>query len=523
MVTMAAMQGPTLTLLFFFMVAYVPSRHAQGVLSIPECANRRLFWIGQNNQYSLTCTGLAVQSSIYWSISSPLTNGTEIRLGECKKCHPNCATTNCTVVGRDYAISRRRSGITTLRFVNNFTQNQGALIKCSEWNNLTRAFCTTKSIHATTTPQLILTECNNGVLEIRPTHTVSLTCSGLWPRSNIYWTLTGPSTNHTEVRLADCPLCYPNCLATPCQVYKDRYTISRPSYDVTLLENVYLNDDDTIKCSQLNNESSARPTCTIRTAYQLAQCEHGQLDVSAEEPWTAITCEGLSSFHGITWSLTDSPNQTTELASCAACADCDNACSAASAEVVVSRTSDVSQLRIVGNVTEKDQSTVTCVRRDGATRDSCRLHVLPGVRDVSLSDTFPAAAVGGGIAAALVVVAVVVGVVFFMGKRRSQSWKSSSQSTSLESKVYENEVVTSESAAETGPYDRLQMSDVGLNCEYGALGNMINNTGLQPHAGQPGIYDNLQVSDVGQASTYSVIGRTENTSRCEGGDYEIPS
>ncbi|KAK7106420.1 uncharacterized protein [Littorina saxatilis] len=522
---MAAMQGLKVTLLLPFLATNLFSGQAQSVFDIPQCANRRLFTIGRDNQFSITCTGLQTRSYIYWSISSPLTNGTEIRLGECVSCYPNCTTTNCSIFNsRDYSITRHQSDVTTLTFVDNLEQNQGALIKCSQLNNATnaQAYCATAFLNATRRSQFNITECNNGAIEILPNQTVNLTCTGLWPLSNIYWSLTGPSTNHTEVSLGDCPSCYPTCDSTPCDVPDNRYLISRPRYDVTVVEDAHLNDSVTFKCSQLNNATTAQSSCTIhiRKAYQLPQCEDGQLDVSAEEPWTAIRCEGLRSYHNITWTLTDPDNQTTDIASCTVYSDRNNACSAASAEFVVSRTRDVSELRIVGNVREKDNNTVICVKQDGATGDSCRLRVISEEQDSPLPDKFPAAAVGGGVAAAVVVVVIVVVVVVFVKlKRRSHSSESGPQSTGLEPVIYENPVDSSESAA-GGSYDSLQMSDVGLSSEYSAIGN--TNTGSQPQAGQPTHYDSLQVSDIGQVSTYSVIGDNKNTSHCAGGDYEIP-
>ncbi|XP_070203196.1 uncharacterized protein [Littorina saxatilis] len=350
---------------------------AQSVFSIPQCERDKLFTIGRDGQLSMTCTGLFNLSNIYWSITSP--TGTEIRLGECETCSPNCRTTNCTGVNNgDYSITRPRSGVTTLTFVDDFEQNHGALIKCSQLNNNTnaQAYCATELINATRLPEFKMLECGNGVLEVPPNQTVSLTCTGLWPLSNIYWSLTGPSTNHTEVRLADCPLCFPNCNSTPCNIPSGIYSISRHRSDVTLLDVVHLDDDDTIKCSQLNNESTAQSNCKIRTAYQLPQCQDGQLDVSAEKPWTVIRCEGLSSFHNTIWTLTDSANQTTDVANCTACSDCNNACDTTTDDVIASRSSRHSELRIVGNVREKDKSAVTCVRQDGATGDSCRLQVI---------------------------------------------------------------------------------------------------------------------------------------------------
>ncbi|XP_070202640.1 uncharacterized protein [Littorina saxatilis] len=381
---MEAKQEHTTTLLFFVLVVCVLSGQAQSVFDIPQCANRGVFTIGRDNQFSITCTGLHTLSNIYWSISSPLTNGTEIRLGECATCYPNCANTDCSNSNsRDYSITRNQSDVTTLTFVDNLEQNEGALIKCSQRNNNTKsqAYCATAFINATHRPQFKLTECTNGVLEILPSQTVNLTCTGLWPGSNIYWSLTGPSTNHTEVRLGDCPLCFPKCSSTPCNIPKGIYSISRHRYDVTVLDNVHLDDGDTITCSQWNNESTAQSTCTIRTAgaYQLPQCQDGQLDVSAVEPWTAIMCEGLRSYHTITWTLTDSANLTTEIAGC------NSACYVTTDDVIVSRTEAASELKITGKMLEKNKNIVTCGRQDGATGVSCRLRVFDGPSNITLS------------------------------------------------------------------------------------------------------------------------------------------
>ncbi|XP_070202642.1 uncharacterized protein [Littorina saxatilis] len=490
---MEAKQEHTTTLLFFVLVVCVLSGQAQSVFDIPQCANRGVFTIGRDNQFSITCTGLHTLSNIYWSISSPLTNGTEIRLGECATCYPNCANTDCSNSNsRDYSITRNQSDVTTLTFVDNLEQNEGALIKCSQRNNNTKsqAYCATAFINATHRPQFKLTECTNGVLEILPSQTVNLTCTGLWPGSNIYWSLTGPSTNHTEVRLGDCPLCFPKCSSTPCNIPKGIYSISRHRYDVTVLDNVHLDDGDTITCSQWNNESTAQSTCTIRTAgaYQLPQCQDGQLDVSAVEPWTAIMCEGLRSYHTITWTLTDSANLTTEIAGC------NSACYVTTDDVIVSRTEAASELKITGKMLEKNKNIVTCGRQDGATGVSCRLRVFGAA-----SSAFPLIAAAGGGGAALLLIIIVIVVVVIVASKRKKQRKRQAKS--------DGNVNASYNAAAGDPYDSLQMSHVGLSSEYSAIGN--TNTGSQPQAAAAGDpYGSLRMSDVGLSSEYSAIGNT---------------
>eukprot|EP00916_Digyalum_oweni_P003890 GHVL01006923.1.p1 GENE.GHVL01006923.1~~GHVL01006923.1.p1 ORF type:complete len:398 (-),score=8.35 GHVL01006923.1:284-1477(-) len=369
------------------------------------------------------------------------------------------------------------------------------------------------------------TQCSRfGVFEVADNQKVSLTVTGLNQIWSIYWSVSGPSTNGTEIRLGNCKTCYTNCSSTHCTELGDkRFNISRPESRATTLRfvgDVAGIDGSTVKCAQFNNNSIATCNISVLKDYTLSHCEQDELDVTDSEPWKTITCHNLKDHHNISWTITDPNNHSTKLATCQACTECSNACRTSTDDVTVSRTGSVSELRIVGKVGYKNNSKLTCGREDGVLQASCRIRVMLEEQELFLPNSFPAAAVGGGGVVAGVVVIVVVVVVFFKWRSCSKHSKSSPQITGMESEVYENPVVSSESST-AGPYDSLRMSDVGLSSEYSAIGN--TNTGSQPQTGQPGTYDSLQMADVGQVSTYSAPDhRDHSTPNYEGGDYEIP-
>eukprot|EP00916_Digyalum_oweni_P003889 GHVL01006921.1.p1 GENE.GHVL01006921.1~~GHVL01006921.1.p1 ORF type:complete len:326 (-),score=2.46 GHVL01006921.1:463-1440(-) len=275
------------------------------------------------------------------------------------------------------------------------------------------------------------TQCSRfGVFEVADNQKVSLTVTGLEQNWNIYWSVSGPSTNGTEIRLGTCETCNPNCSSTNCtELGDERFDITRPESRTTTLRfvgDVESIDGSTVKCAQSNLNSMATCIISVLKDYKLSHCEQDELEVTDSEPWTTITCHNLKDHHNISWTITDPNNHSTEVATCQACTECSNACRTSTDDVTVSRTGNVSELRIVGKVMEKDNSKLTCGREDGSLQAFCRIRVTLKEQELFLPNSFPAAAVGGGVVAGVVVIVVVV-VVFF--KWRIPGWNQKSTKT----------------------------------------------------------------------------------------------
>ncbi|XP_070201145.1 uncharacterized protein [Littorina saxatilis] len=254
------MRRSTVVSLFHLLLFCVLSEQK---FSITGCQKETAYDVLDNNQSSLTCTGLHALSNIYWSFTGPSSNGTEIKLGECYACNTNCSLNNCKGFDTDFVISRRNTSFTTLRFVSNVERSHGGLIKCSQFDNQrnSQAYCAVRKDN--TSPEFHIPECSSGLLQLSENQSVSLTCTGLWPVSNTYWSITDIDA---EVSLGNCSLCYHNCSSKPCEVADRRYNITRSRFDVTTLEflpDIQDNGNATVKCSQLYNETTVQAKCAI--------------------------------------------------------------------------------------------------------------------------------------------------------------------------------------------------------------------------------------------------------------------
>ncbi|XP_070202639.1 uncharacterized protein [Littorina saxatilis] len=260
-----------------------------------------------------------------------------------------------------------------------------------------------------------------GVFEVADNQKMSLTVTGLGHDWNIYWSVSGPSTNGTEIRLGNCETCNRNCSSTNCtELGDERFHISRPESQATTLRfvgDVESIDGSTVKCAQFNNNSIATCSISVLKDYTLSHCEQDELEVTDSEPWTAITCHNLKDHHNISWIITDPNNHSTEVATCQACTDCSNACRTNTDDVTVSRTGSVSELRIVGKVMEKDNSKLTCGREDGSLQASCRIRVTSAGH--ANSDKSSTTAVAGGVVAGVLLLLLVVVAVVVIVKRRN--------------------------------------------------------------------------------------------------------
>lgn len=94
-----------------------------------------------------------------------------------------------------------------------------------------------------------------------------LTCTGLHPLSNIYWSFTGPSSNGTEIRLGECYVYNTTESRNNCTVFDTNFEISRLTQNFTTLRfvsNVETIHGGLIKCSQFDNDSNSRAYCAVR-------------------------------------------------------------------------------------------------------------------------------------------------------------------------------------------------------------------------------------------------------------------
>ena len=122
-------------------------RCAEYPFKLNDCNSAGNFDI-EENQWSITCTGLNNLLDIYWSISGPATGGVEVRLGTCPACDewcPHCLTSD-SVSDSVRRITRTQSE-TTLYFSNIgvLSRYHGVTIKCSSSNNQSSDSCRLKN------------------------------------------------------------------------------------------------------------------------------------------------------------------------------------------------------------------------------------------------------------------------------------------------------------------------------------------------------------------------------------------
>ncbi len=110
-----------------------------------------------------------------------------------------------------------------------------------------------------TDPGFAITECHNGTFVIVNNQSVSITCTGLSIRNNIYWFLTGPPGSGFESRLGNCTSCGNSC--STCTINDTGYNITRTQNDTTLsfVGNLQLHSNATFNCSNYRNTRFA--TC----------------------------------------------------------------------------------------------------------------------------------------------------------------------------------------------------------------------------------------------------------------------
>ena len=137
-----------------------------------------------------------------------------------------------------------------------------------------------------------ITECHDGTFVIVNNQPVSITCTGLSNKNNIYWFLAGsPGT------LGNCTSCQNGCL--PCTVNDSRYNITRTQNDTTMsfVANLQLHSNATFNCSNYRNTRFATcksnvingnvfyslipplPRDEMRQNYILFQCHDGEFDL----------------------------------------------------------------------------------------------------------------------------------------------------------------------------------------------------------------------------------------------------
>ncbi|KAK7106735.1 hypothetical protein V1264_017957 [Littorina saxatilis] len=110
--------------------------------------------------------------------------------------------------------------------------------------------------------------------------------------------------------------------------------------------------------------------------YNMPQCQNGVLQIRETKPQTPILCEGLAYQDNMYWMITHTNGTSHHIAFCMDVYS-SYKCSKYDADFSASRSERVSQLVIENYVRDKVvNKTLTCVRRDGARRDSCRIRVV---------------------------------------------------------------------------------------------------------------------------------------------------
>ena len=99
-------------------------------------------------------------------------------------------------------------------------------------------------------------QCRNGSLNLVDNQSVSLTCTGLTVKHNIYWSLAAaPPGGDAENRLGECRSCGRWCPS--CSVVTTGYNMSRTQSDTTLsfTGSRQLHNGARIRCSSFNKAS----------------------------------------------------------------------------------------------------------------------------------------------------------------------------------------------------------------------------------------------------------------------------
>ncbi|KAK7106527.1 hypothetical protein V1264_017775 [Littorina saxatilis] len=225
-----------------------------------------------------------------------------------------------------------------------------------------------------------LQRCQKDSIAIFEKGRTRINCTGLHTSNDIYWTVS--FDNRTEQTLAQCGGCKQLVNNTQsscpeCEIHDSDYSVTRVE-NFTIIRRVKGDDRDkdgaTLKCSEMNYTNDARATCKIRVkTYKLPQCQDGQLTVSDASPWTSIRCEDSDPGHRVNWTITDTQGNVTTIATCDKGSG-DYNCTVFDTDFNVTRNDGlVSELKIVKRVREKENSTLACVRRDGAAAVTCRL------------------------------------------------------------------------------------------------------------------------------------------------------
>ncbi|XP_070202777.1 uncharacterized protein [Littorina saxatilis] len=190
----------------------------------------------------------------------------------------------------------------------------------------------------------------------------------------MYWKAT--DLDGFSINIAECGLCPSTGSCPQCTISNDHFLVTRSGKfsDLQIVDQDRLKDGWTITCSKKDN--ATQDQCNIRVKYyHMPQCQNGTLQILETQPQTPILCEGLKYLENMKWTMTDNNGSTSEIAMCLDYNrkyKCSN-----STDFSASRTVTVSQLVIQNYARDKVvNKTLTCIRRDGAREDSCRIRVV---------------------------------------------------------------------------------------------------------------------------------------------------